>query len=110
MAKLGELTLAGASGNTYTFEVFPYDTTFNALPAVYYISRRNENQDGTFSHSRIYVGQTSNLAERFIAHHDEECFESHRANCKSVLISNSEKERLAIEADLVAGLNPPCNG
>lgn len=110
MAKIGKLDLTGASGTTYTFDVYPYDTNFKAIAAVYYISKRTEKADGRGSHAAIYVGETEDLSARFDGHHDEACFKKNDANCKSILKEASEKRRLEIEADLVSSLNPPCNG
>ncbi len=105
MAKIADLTLKGVSGNSYTFEVFPMGTSFNAIGGVYYISKRvNRN------HTNIYVGQTGDLSERFKNHHKANCFLKHNANCISVYRCDSEDRRLLVEQDLIAGLNPPCNG
>lgn len=35
MSKLGTLTLTGASGTKYKFEVYPVDTNFSAVGGVY---------------------------------------------------------------------------
>lgn len=109
MAKIGNLKIKGASGTTYTFNVYPYDTEFKDLAAVYYISNRIEENDGKGSHSPIYIGQTEDLSTRFDGHHDEECFEEYGANCKNILPEANEEKRKEIEADLISSLNPPCN-
>lgn len=110
MAKLGVLTLTGASGTKYQFNVYSYDTKFKEMGAVYYISKRTKKSDGTGSHTKIYIGQTEDLSERFDDHHKEECFKKHGANCKSIHAESSEQKRLAIESDLIDALTPPCNG
>jgi predicted GIY-YIG superfamily endonuclease len=110
MAMIGTLTLTGESGTEYTFNVYPYSTEFKAIGAVYYISKRTENSEGKGSHTKIYVGQTGDLSERFDNHHKEDCFIKNSANCKSVLTEEDEDRRFEIETDLVIALNPPCNG
>ncbi|WP_339783358.1 hypothetical protein [uncultured Marinobacter sp.] len=110
MAKINTLKLTGVSGTTYTFDVYPYDTKFKAIAAVYYISRRTEKSDGSGTHTAIYVGETEDMSTRFDSHHDEACFKRNNANCKSILKETSGRRRLEIEADLVSSLNPPCNG
>lgn len=110
MAKIGTITLTGASGSKYTFNVYPYDTEFKELAAVYYISKRTGKSDGNGTHTHIYVGQTEDLSTRFDDHHDESCFKRNGANCKSILAESSKKIRLEIEADLVANLTTTCNG
>jgi hypothetical protein len=100
------LTLAGASGAKYNFEVFRLDTSFNPVAAVYAVTRRDSNGQ----HTVVYIGQTRNLPERFDDHHKEMCFRRHSANCICVHGEGSERRRLAIEADLIANYAPPCNG
>jgi hypothetical protein len=109
MAKIGTLTLTGASGNQYSFNVYPTDTGFKSMGAVYYISKRIEKEDGTGTHTKIYIGQTGDLSERFDSHHKESCFKKHNANCVSILQESSEKTRLEIEGDLIEAYTPPCN-
>ena len=110
MAKLGTLTLTGASGSTYDFVVYGADTTWNeGVMCVYYVSERTEKSDGTGTHSNIYVGQTEDIKDRFDDHHKQRCFEAHGYNAISVLIESNEFARLAIEGDLIDALNPPCN-
>ena len=110
MAKIGTLTLTGASGTKYTFNVYPYDTEFKAIGAVYYISKRTEKTDGSGSHAEIYIGETGDLSERFDNHHKEPCFKKHNANCISIHQESNEDKRLKIEEDLIDAYNPPCNG
>ena len=110
MKKIGTLTLTGASGTKYAFDVYPYGTEFNAIGAVYYISKRTEKADGTGSHDKIYIGETGDLSERFDNHHKEPCFKMHSANCISIHQESNENKRLIIEEDLIDAYNPPCNG
>ena len=104
------LELTGASGRKYAFLVYPWGTTFKQLGGVYAVTRAVPNQTGRETHSIIYVGQTGDLSERFDDHHKAACFSKHSANCICVHVESSEKTRLAIEADLIAAYNPPCNG
>jgi hypothetical protein len=46
VAKLGMITLKGASGTPWTFEVYPRDTAFRAVGAVYVQSARTRNANG----------------------------------------------------------------
>ena len=110
MAKLGTIEIAGRSGNTYSFDVYPYDSNWNEVGAVYAVSRRTPNPDGTGNHAFIYIGQTDNLKERHSNHHKADCFKGHSRNCLCIKMESSEKNRLAIEADLLAGRHWPCNG
>ena len=110
MAKLATMTLTGESGQKYAFNVYPFGETFNAIGAVYYISKRTPKQDGAVNHSKIYIGQTKDLSERFDNHHKAKCFADHDANAISVHRDDDEDSRQTKETDLIAAYDPPCNG
>lgn len=99
------ITLQGRSGAKYSFWLYPWGETFNATGGVYAVLR----DDGT-SYSVIYVGETGDLSERFDNHHKADCFSRHRKTHIAARIEGSERQRLAIEQDLIANYNPPCNG
>jgi hypothetical protein len=109
MAQLGTVTLTGASGTEYMFNVYPCGTKFETFGAVYYVSKRTEQPDGTGSHAEIYIGQAKDMSGVFENHPKESCFEKHNANCISVREDSHEDERLKIEKDLIEAYKPPCN-
>jgi predicted GIY-YIG superfamily endonuclease len=109
MAKIATLTLSGKSGDKYDFNVYQFDTSFKQVAAVYAVTKRYKKQDGSHTHTIIYIGQTDNLSERFDDHHKAECFSRNNANCICVHKETSEKERLRIESDLLAARDPDCN-
>jgi hypothetical protein len=100
------LSLRGKSGASYGFNVYSINTEFNFVPAVYGVTRR----DAQGNHTVIYVGQTGDMSERMDQHHKWDCFTRNKANCICVHQQKSEATRLAIEQDLIAAYNPPCNG
>jgi len=110
MCKLGTLVLEGESGNKYDFNVYNWGANLSDIGAVYYISNRYKDSDGDWTHQRIYIGQTSDLSERFDDHHKAQCFEDHDANAISIHQEANESTRLTIEEDLIDALNPTCNG
>jgi len=110
MAKLAELTIAGASGTKYTFGVYSFNSTWAEVAGVYLVTRRSLNEEGTGTHTFIYVGETENLKERHLDHHKADCFLRHGANCLCFLSEKSEPKRKAIEADLLAAKSWSCNG
>jgi hypothetical protein len=110
MAAIGSLTLTGASGASYTFQIFPWNTTFNPVAAVYVVTKRLPAENGDFRHDVLYVGETGSLSERFASHHKADAMERRQANCINVLQERNAEVRLRIEADLIASHNPPCNG
>ncbi len=109
MAKLGTITFTGASGTEYEFDVYPFGESFSEVGAVYVITERTPKSKGGADHTRIYIGQTGDLSERFDTHHKADCFQRHDANCICVHRDDDEDSRLAKERDLLAAYSPPCN-
>ena len=109
MTEVGTLTLKGATGQTYDFSVYTYDTESKAVGAVYLITRREREPDGGYNHTAIYIGETGDLSTRFDDHHKESCFTQNNANCNCIHLDANEDSRLKKEADLIANYNPPCN-
>ncbi len=95
MTKLSTLTLAEASGREYTFNVYPFNTKFAEVAAVYAVTKRYQRSDGVWAHDVDYVGQTGNLLERFDDHHKAGCFRRRGANCICIHRDDSETSRLA---------------
>lgn len=110
MSSIANLSLTGESGNMYQFSVYPFDTKFNSVGAVYVITRRTVKADGKGDHHVIYVGETENLGDRFDNHHKAGCFDRHNANCICVHRDNDGRSRLDKEADLIKANSPACNG
>jgi len=110
MAAVGNLTLTGASSASYTFEIYPWNTPFNPVAAVYVVTKGFLAKDGGFRHSILYVGETGSLSERFANHHKADTMQRHQANHITVLLERNPEIRLRIEADLIDAYNPPCNG
>ena len=109
MGKFGTITCKGASGAKYEFTAYSDDTDFNAIGAVYVITSRSQKNDGSYSHLRIYVGETGDLSTRFDNHHQQDCFDKNKTNCICVYVEENEVTRLAIESDLLDKYDPPCN-
>lgn len=109
------LTLDGASGKQYIFDLFSFDDfselkdVFRATPAIYVFTRRSPTVDG-FTHDLIYLGETQDLSRRFANHHKEQCIVAHHANCiglYGVALGNEGLQQ--IEADILATYDFPCN-
>ncbi len=109
MIKIGTITLRGLSGNKYDFDVYKWGTGFHEFGAVYYISKRVVKFDGTVSHTQIYIGQTSNMSDRFDDHHKAKCFKDNDVNAISVHQDDDKDSRLEKEADLIGAHDPVCN-
>ena len=109
MTKFGNVTFTGASNTKYEFTAHSRDTDFNAIGAVYFMTKRSQKPDGRYSHKRIYVGQTGDLSDRPLNHHRKECFDSEGANCVCSYPENNIDTRLEIETDLREKYDSPCN-
>ena len=98
-------TWTSASGQKYTYEVYPIDTSFNAVPANYIFTKI---VDGRYR--PLYIGQTDNLKERITpAHHKWACAKRNGMTHIHVHQNAAESTRLAEERDLLANRNPVCN-
>jgi hypothetical protein len=109
MAKYGAIIFKGKSGKKYSFRAYSFNTKFNAIGGVYFVTRRTV-KNGKITHTKIYVGQTDDLSTRFDNHHKADCFAEHNANCICVLLEEDEDVRLDIETDLIDNYDLPCNG
>ena len=100
------VNLRGASGRTYDFQVSPWGKQFDRVGAVYAVLRLE--LDGKYT--VLYIGQTEDLSSRFDSHHKQTCFDRNNKTHIGVHLDPSERNRLAIERDLVANYHPVCNG
>jgi hypothetical protein len=110
MAKLGTMTLKGASGNAYEFGVYPRTDTFKSIGGLYFLTVRTPKPDGTGgTHSWVYVGETGDLSKRPFNHHRKACFDRRGANAVLIHVESDPTTRLTIETDLRRAYDPPCN-
>ena len=65
----------GKDGRTYECELYPIGTNFNAVSACYIFTRLNTENRWV----PIYIGETSDLSERFDNHHAMPCITDHGA-------------------------------
>ena len=105
MPKVGTISVTGASGRTYVFDVYPWGTQFNPVGAVYLVLRKNQ-----INYSILYIGQTGDLSERFDDHHKRPCFDRNNKTHVGIYLESSESKRLGVESDLLGRHSPPCNG
>jgi len=106
MVKLATVTLRGASGTVYPFDVYPWGTPFRPFGAVYTVLKHRS--DGRFD--VLYIGRTTDMSERFDSHHKESCFRMYGRTHIGVHADPSEARRQVIETDLIRGNSTPCNG
>jgi hypothetical protein len=110
MSKLATLELTGISKNKYEFDVYSYTSEFPNLSCIYCVSNRRYNSKlGKFSHEIIYIGKTNDISLVLATHNKKDCFELRNPNCISIYKSNSDRERIQIEEDLIKNYKPVCN-
>lgn len=106
MPKLGTVTLAGASGTSYTFNVYTKDTLINDfIPGVYCVSQHSEEGDAT----PVYVGESDNIFRHLENHEKQACFDDHAYNAVAICRTANAETRRAAQQDLIKALQPPCN-
>lgn len=107
MAQEGKVTVVGASGRAYEFMVYPWGQEFNPVGGVYLVLKRKLGIQMTYE--ILYVGQTGNLSERFDDHHKQQCFDRNARTHIGVRGVSTERDRLAIECDLLGRYKTACN-
>ncbi len=107
MVKENKISVVGASGKTYKFNVYPWGQSFKPVGGVYLVLKANGSQQ---PYNLIYVGQTVDLDERFNDHHKQDCFDRYGKTHIAVRAESVEQSRLAIESDLIKKHQPVCNG
>lgn len=104
MSKVDTITLFGASGRSYNFDVYPWNTSFKALGAVYTVLKKSG-----LNYTILYIGQTGDLSSRFDSHHKQTCFDRNGKTHIGIHLDSSENSRLAKERDLLGNYTPVCN-
>ena len=111
ITKTTDVTFQGSTG-TYNFEVYPPDTSFNAVGGVYIFAKYVPSQYGTGTYTPLYIGQTISLRNRILEHQHHgkwNCAENYGVNCICVHEDADSQSRRKKEADLLAVNHPPCN-
>lgn len=107
MPKPDTINWPGQSGRWFEYEIFPISTKFKAVPGNYIYAR--ETSPGQWT--PVYIGETSDLSERFDHHHKTGCIQRNGATHIHVHASSTDaRVRRAEEADLIGKWGPPCNG
>jgi predicted GIY-YIG superfamily endonuclease len=106
MTNVPTITWAGQSGASYKYWVYPFDIPFDPKPGNYIFA----GQSGPGRWHALYIGQTSDLSERFDTHHAMAEAKRRGATHIHAHVNGDEKARLAEEADLRQRWKPPCKG
>lgn len=83
----GSIFFSGKSGEKYHFHVWPLDTRFKPVAAVYLVTKRAYDNTSyrRASHDAIYIGQTGDLSGALEAGGQVERYRKFGANCICVL-------------------------
>lgn len=111
ITKTTDVTFQGSTG-TYNFEVYPPDTSFNAVGGVYIFAKYVPSQYGTGTYIPLYIGQTISLRNRILEHQRHgkwNCAENYGVNCICVHQDADSQSRRKKETDLLVVNRPPCN-
>lgn len=104
MGKISDATFSG-----YDFTVYPSDTTFNSVGAVYIFTKRVVDSNGKGTHTLLYIGQTESLQDRIQNHEKWSCANKNGVNCICIHRDDNESSRLDKETNLRGSSDTPCN-
>lgn len=105
--KTKTITWQGQSGKSYKYWVHRLPPNFVAKPGNYIFAR--EVSPDRFV--PVYIGETSDLSERFDNHHKAQCIGRNGAtHIHAHVNSGGEMARRSEESDLIARWRPTCNG
>lgn len=107
-AKLIGAAIFRGKKERYDFKMFALNETFEAIPAVYIISKRTTDTRKKGHHALICIGETHSIFDELKKHRKGKCVKKHRANVVSILPEADEKIRLKIETDLKAAHSIAC--
>ncbi|CAN5505259.1 hypothetical protein BH10ACI1_BH10ACI1_26870 [soil metagenome] len=93
----------------YDFKVFQINEEFEAVKAVYIISKRKTDRQKRGHHKLVCIGQTDSIFEEIKKHRKSRCLRQNEANVISLLPEENESKRLKIETDLKAAHSISCN-
>jgi len=109
MAKLGSVSVAGASGRRYELGIYPRADVFKPLGAVFFLTKRIPFAEGEAEYTWIYVGETADLARWPDGAVPMTCIDEREANSICLMIEEDQARRQAIVADIREAHKPPCN-
>ena len=108
MAKLGTVSVTGASGQRYEWSVYPSADQFKPLGAVFLMAKRIPFAEGEAEYTWVYVGETDDLS-RWSDGVPTACIDAQEANSICLLTEDDAARRRAIAADILQAWKTPCN-
>lgn len=103
----------GEKGPFDLYELNGYDFSenleFSVKKGVYVFTKRQTNDDGSISHSILYVGKTTDLSTRFQGHHKANELKKENPNCLAIHECSTNEELNQVEANLIDLWGPKLN-
>lgn len=110
MQNVNTINFIGASGNSYTFYIYPKETDFLDVGGVYIFTYCYRDQQGTIRYRPLYIGKTQSLADRPQPGHEKwECANENGFNSICAYQDNDATSRRQAEIDLLNNYITPCN-
>lgn len=105
MHKDASITLLGATGKRYRFDIYPWGARpLNIGGAIYAVL-----EGGLKDYYILHIGETTQSATVFDDHPKQTCFDLHGKTHFALYPEASEARRLIIEATLLTRYHPICN-
>jgi hypothetical protein len=108
MAKLGTVSVTGASGQRYELSVYPSADQFKPLGAVFFLSKRIPFAEGEAEYTWVYVGETADIS-RWSPGLPTACIDAQEANSICLLMEEDAARRRTVVRDIAKACKPPCN-
>ena len=107
---MATISLTGASGQSYSFEVYPLSSlgSFPAKKATYCFLRDNKN---TINSDILYIGATNDASDRLGTDHEKlPCVRRNDGTYGGPYVGvRYTNVPFAVESDLLDAYDPPCN-
>lgn len=105
MSKITTLEFTGQNGRKYDFSVYPKDTKFKSILAIYAFLKLEENG----CYRVLYIGKTTDLSTRFDGHHKWEEATRYGFGYIGVCTDSTILSLDLDEANLIQKYQPRCN-
>ena len=95
----------GASGNVYSYEIYPVGAMWNSVPGNYIFA--TQRADGRWE--AVYIGETGSFRDRLPIHEKLPCVRLHGGTHVHAHVNSDPGSRSREERDLILQYQPLCN-
>jgi predicted GIY-YIG superfamily endonuclease len=105
MANVDTCSWPGASGKTYSYHVYPFETKLKAEAGNYIYAKLVNGK-----WAPLYIGETDDLDNRMSTHEKRDCVRRNGVTHVHAHLTPGDRSiRLAEETDIRKNFNTPCN-